>query len=178
MTTPRSPITSRFQVLESPILSPAKCCMCGSHTRPVVDTSLELNVEGYAYRVYICTLCLLDASAQVRKYLEAKGELESEADSVNSYLAKNNLKVISNDLYESLVFWSSGISGAIDTVASDPLNVEERPERKSGDYTEDSPVNSGDAESSVGDLFSLDLGKPETPSKPRSAGIFGLDSDV
>lgn len=177
MATPHSPITSRFQVLDSPILSPGKCCMCGAHSRPVVDTSLELNVEGYAFRVYICVLCLLDASEQVKKYQVTTGELESEADSVNTYLAQHNLKVISDELYDSLVFWITGLSSAIDIVSADPHNVEEGPEGESGDNPEDAQFDAGDSEDSVGDLFSLDPGKPETSSKPRSADLFSLDSD-
>lgn len=138
MITPRSypNPNSRFQIIPSPLLSPGKCMVCGTPNRPVVDFNLELNVNGYAFRVYVCILCMQDADSQVTGYLESIGEVKSGADTLASYLTTNNLKVISDEHYDNLVFWASGLGGLVDSVVSDPLNSSKDAEGELGDDPE------------------------------------------
>lgn len=135
---------SRFQIVPAPVLSPGKCLVCGTPNRAVVDTGVELDVEGYAFRVYFCILCLRDANSQVEGYLESIGELKGGADTVRSYLDENNLKVVTDEQFDNFIFWATGISACLDSVVSNPFNaddedVEDEPEGDSGTNAEDDP---------------------------------------
>lgn len=135
---------SRFQIIPSPILSPGKCMICGSPNRTVVDFGLELDVNGYAFRVYVCILCMEDASSQVGGYLESIGQGRGGTASpaqIESYLLANNLKVISDEQYDNLVFWTSGLSGLVDAI----LDLSPTPEEDSAGESRDDAADDADA---------------------------------
>lgn len=134
--------------------------VCGTPNRPVVDFSLELDVNGYAFRVYVCILCMRDANSQVEGYLESIGEHKSGADTVADYLAENNLKVISNEHYDNLLFWAAGIGSTVDTLVRDPLNYSEDAEGESGNSPEDDGNAEPDDSVDDADLRSDDKASP------------------
>lgn len=74
-----------------------------------------------------------DANSQVEGYLESIGEVKSGAAMVANYLSENNLKVISDEHYDNLIFWASGLGGLVDSITVDPLNSSEDAEGESGD---------------------------------------------
>ena len=152
---------SRFKILPQPLLSPAQCLICGSPSRACVDTGVELNVNGLAFRVYFCVLCFQDANTQVEGYLESIGEDTGGSASpakIQKYLSENNLKVISSEHLDSLTFWATGSSAAVDAVLADPLNAE---------AAEAEPGNDSEDESDV----QPDVDEPERNVLPVDDGI-------
>ena len=92
---------SRFAVLETASKHPGKCAVCGAPNKPVLDLGLNIPMYGF---VMLCFECVTEAGQRIGLVLaEELNETALQAgQSVEDYLAQRNLKVISNELYESL----------------------------------------------------------------------------
>lgn len=92
---------SRFAVLEAASKHPGKCAVCGAPNKPVLD--LGLNIPQYGW-VMLCFECVSEAGQRIGLVLQSELDHESlqAGQSVEGYLSERNLKVITNELYESL----------------------------------------------------------------------------
>ena len=93
--------TSRFKILERPFRSPGKCSCCGAVDRPVVDFGFNLNRYG---AVMLCVTCVSEAAERIGMVRPEDHEAEKlqTGQSVEDYLNEHNLKVVTNELYDSL----------------------------------------------------------------------------
>lgn len=112
---------SRFQFLESPSRLPGKCAVCGRVNVPVVDFGANLHQMNSVWVLYLCFDCVNEA---VRVFRVAIGierdEEQKAAHSFDKHLADNNLKVITNEQYDNLVFASEYLGAAFsDSFLSD-----------------------------------------------------------
>ena len=109
--------TSRFQLTEVPLVSPGKCAVCGSATKPVVDFGMTIQFYG---AVLMCVECLSEASARIG--MVPRSELEAcEARLSQSFqdeLNQRSLRVITDEQYELLSVAFASIF-ASDVSASD-----------------------------------------------------------
>jgi hypothetical protein len=98
--------TSRFKLLDRPMAIPGKCVICGAVDRPVVDINWSIDYYGV---VYFCISCLTEV-ATVIGMVDGKLLEDAELDSTRQfykYLAKHELRVISNGQYDS---WVNAVS--------------------------------------------------------------------
>lgn len=157
---------SRFQVRDVPVLSPAKCLVCGSPHRAVVDTLIDLEVNGFNFRVYLCVLCIKDAATQVEGYLQARGDIESGAMTVERILAENNLKVITDEQYELLSRWYADGASLVDLPHLNPAVVSQEVSPGLAGYSPapDPDIQPDNLLTLDGDI-ELDFGKSKAASK-------------
>lgn len=94
-------VNSRFRILDTPIISPGKCAVCGAVNRPVVD--FGLNIQRYG-AVMLCVDCICEGAERVGMIRPEQLEDETlqTGQSVEAYLSERNLKVITNELYDLL----------------------------------------------------------------------------
>ena len=121
-----SPLSaSRFQIVERPFASPGKCAGCGCVDRPVVDTRVDIEFYGV---IYFCLSCLEEIATTIDMVPKRVLQFAEEAatQSFNSYVEKNNLKVITREQYELSVSALLNLRNAFD--ASDVSNVAEADE--------------------------------------------------
>ena len=110
-----APLQSRFQILDRPLRHPGKCAVCGSATKPVVD--MGITIMGYGV-VYFCVEDLTDLASVIGMVSESdvSGLRLAAEQSFDEYLTTRNLKVVTNEWYDSI---TSAVGGLL-AVADDP----------------------------------------------------------
>ena len=104
-----SEVNSRFKLLPKPYNSPGKCACCGAVDRPVVDFGFALL--GYGV-VVLCVLCISEAARKVGMVSETLLSDNQRATDqiVTEYLSQNNLKVITDEQFGSVLSAVAGLS--------------------------------------------------------------------
>lgn len=159
-------LSSRFQLLETPLTAPGKCMVCGSVDRPVVDFGADIQFYG---AVYFCGTCICEAAAIFG--MVPRTELEAaERESVQSFaetLNNNNLVAVSGEWFAvaTALFGSIPVLNVNTLLDSDDESAGQAGE----EVSEESGSDSGESNSNEPDEFSGIFGDAE-PS--------GQDSDT
>lgn len=106
------PVNSRFRILDSPLIQPGKCAVCGAVDRPVVDFDTTVQLYG---AILLCFSCVQEASRGVGMVAESElnAAKESLAQSLSEQLRQANLIGISRDRYDDIVVAVGGLSDAL-----------------------------------------------------------------
>lgn len=88
--------SSRFKILERPLVAPGKCAVCGAADKPVVDFGFDLDWYGV---VYFCVECLTEIGKtigmvhgeELRVY---EGKFEQ---SLQHYLTQHDFALVTNE---------------------------------------------------------------------------------
>lgn len=161
-------LTSRFQIVERPLALPGKCASCGSTDRQSVDFGFDVDDYG---TVYLCIPCLTEVGTVIGLVPEQQvrdASLEA-GQSVNEWLLARDLKVITNEQYNSLLAGLTSMSTALVPVVFNSVPNGDEPggtnDRVSG--SEAQGESEGDSEGS---------GQDSKPNRRRGPASISSDS--
>jgi hypothetical protein len=105
------PVTSRFRILATPVISPGKCAVCGAVDRPVIDFDTTVPLYG---AVMLCFSCTQEAARGVG--MVDKSELdtakENLARTLEEQLHNAGMIGVPRERYDDIVMAFSGFYAA------------------------------------------------------------------
>lgn len=112
MTEQGFPVTSRFRIMDSPIVLPGKCSVCGTVDRPVIDFNTTIPMYG---AILICFSCISEAARGVG--MIDKVELEMAQENLVQSLAQQldyaGMIGVPRERYDAIIMAVTGLSDAI-----------------------------------------------------------------
>lgn len=178
------PLTSRFTLLPTPVVSPGKCAVCGAVDMPVVDFGATIEFYG---AVLLCSSCLCEAASGVGMVAESllTEAREELAQSFDSQLETRNLVAVSHDFIYALSGILTSVSDYVlpahnrsdDVVATPTAQAEPT---LFDDSTDDDATESDDFDSAVGSIEQDDYAtvgeRPDSVSASSEHGsnVFNL----
>ncbi|MBK6555965.1 MAG: hypothetical protein IPG16_01715 [Comamonadaceae bacterium] len=157
-----SPVLERFQLLDKPIAAPAKCAICGSVSKPVIDFNFNLDWYG---AVYFCVECMQAAARAIGlvSIKEYTALAQENADVIIKFCEENGFVIVTREQYEQYKSFIGFLATSVSAIANSfPVPVETIDESQGADRAakstvepesvKDNPIDSGAIIESPGDV--------------------------
>ncbi|MBK6790907.1 MAG: hypothetical protein IPG77_25665 [Betaproteobacteria bacterium] len=156
-----SPVLERFQLLDKPIAAPAKCAICGSVSKPVIDFNFNLDWYG---AVYFCVECMQAAARAIGlvSIKEYTALAQENADIIIKFCEENDFVIVTREQYEQYKSFIGFLATSVSAIANSfpvPVETVDEPQRANrateptneSEPIKDDSVNSGTIIESLGD---------------------------
>jgi len=126
-----SPVLERFQLLDKPIAAPAKCAICGSVSKPVID--LNFNLDWYG-AVYFCVECMQAAARAIGlvSIKEYTALAQENADIIIKFCEENGFVIVTREQYEQYKSFIGFLATSVSAIANSfpvPVEAIDEPQR-------------------------------------------------